>query len=321
MKEFSFRFLVADEGIKVEFVQANPTEVIFKVYRDDATTAEPNVNVSEKDNTVVEIREEAASEAPKKSTRKRIDKELFDKLWNAGVSGEAMADQLGTTTNSVYSYAYKHGYGKRNTKESKVERFIEMWNGGYDVADIAAEFNICISSVYRWATQLPECVPGSERPSGKKMSSKRISAKQLIPDKLAGKLELFVQMWNECIPIAKIADEFKVSVATVCRWASEIPECISSEEKKQKRAAMKQATTVTTDDNTSTATAESLPQPKVSSSKEDWPKSGEHLRENEIKALCGMWHNGHRDVTELARHFQVSRSTIYYQMRVNGLKK
>ena len=290
MKDFCFRF-VAEEGIKVDFIQASPTEVVFRVYRDDTTTTDaPNVNVSEKEaisetitkneeaisetitkneevvSETITKNEEVVSEMTKKSTRHRIDKELFEKLWNEGVSGDIMADQLGITKNSVYNYAYKNGYGRRK-------------------------------------------------------AFKRISVKQLIPDKLAGKRERFVEMWNECIPIAKIADEFKVSVATVCRWASEIPECISSEEKKKKRAAMKQVAPVTTDDSTSIATAESLPQPKVSSSKEDWPKSGEHLRENEIKALCGMWHNGHRDVTELARHFQVSRSTIYYQMRVNGLKK
>ncbi|MBR4110914.1 MAG: hypothetical protein IKK43_04435 [Clostridia bacterium] len=263
MKEFSFRF-VAEEGIKVDFIQASPTEVVFRVYRDDATTAEPNVNVSKKDNTVVEIREEAASEAPKKSTRKRIDKELFEKLWNEGVSAETMADQLGVTKNSVYNYAYKNGYGRRK-------------------------------------------------------AFKRIGAKQLIPDKLAGKLERFVQMWNDCLPIADIATEFEVSIATVCRWASKIPECSSSEEKKQKRASMKQMATVTTDGNTSRPSAEPISQSKMSS-KEDWPKTGERLRENEIKALCDMWHNGQRNVTELARYFGVSKNAIYYQLRVNGCR-
>ena len=266
MKELSFRFLVADEGIKVDFVQASPTEVIFKVYRDDTiTTVVPSVNVSE-EKTVSETvtqNEEAVPEMTKKSTRHRIDNELFQKLWNDGVSAENIADQLGTTKNFVYNYAYRNGYGRRKP-------------------------------------------------------FKHITAKQLIPDKLAGKRERFVEMWNGCISLAEIEAEFNVSRATVCRWASEIPECISSEEKKKKRATMKQVATVTTDDNTSTATAESLSQPNASSSKEDWPKSGEHLRENEIKALCKLWDNGHRNVSGLARHFQVSKSTIYYQLKING---
>ena len=171
MKDFCFRF-VAEEGIKVEFVQASPTEMIFKVYRDDATnTIAPSANVSDDVKN-----EEAVPTTTKKSTRQRIDKELFEKLWNDGVSGESMADQLGVTKNSVYNYAYKNGYGRRNV-------------------------------------------------------FKRISAKQLIPDKLAGKRERFVQMWNDCLPIADIATEFEVSIATVYRWASKIPECISIAEK------------------------------------------------------------------------------------------
>lgn len=279
MKDFCFRF-VAEEGIKVDFIQASPTEVVFRVYRDDTTTTDaPNVNVSEKEaisetitkneevvSETITKNEEVVSEMTKKSTRHRIDKELFEKLWYEGVSGDIMADQLGITKNSVYNYAYKNGYGRRK-------------------------------------------------------AFKRISAKQLIPDKLAGKRERFVEMWNECIPIAKIADEFKVSVATVCRWASEIPECISSEEKKKKRAALKQVATVTTNGNASVPTVEPASHPKTTSGKEDWPKTGEKLHRNEVDALCKMWHNGCRDVTYLARYFQVSRNTIYYQMRVNGLKK
>lgn len=267
MKELSFRFLVADEGIKVDFIQASPTEVVFRVYRDDDTT-NTNVNVSEKEaiSETITKNEEVVSETTKKSTRHRIDKELFEKLWNEGVSAESMADQLGTTKNSIYNYAYKNGYGRRK-------------------------------------------------------AFKHISAKQLIPDKLAGKLERFVQMWNDCLPIADIATEFEVSIATVCRWATEIPECISSEEKKQKRAAMKQVAPVTTDGNASRPIPEPISQSKTTSSKEDWPKSGERLRQNEIDALCKMWEAGQHNVTELARYFQVSRNTIYYQMRVNGLKK
>lgn len=316
MKELSFRFIVVDEGINVKFVQASPTEVVFEVYREDTTTTvEPNVNVSEEEtldvSETITQKEEAITETTKKSSRHRIDKELFDKLWNAGVSGDVMAEQLGVTKNSVYSYAYKHGYGKRNNKEVKTERFIEMWNSGCAVADIADAFNICISSVYRWASQLPECIPGSERPSGTKTSYKRIRAKQLVPDKLAGKMERFVEMWNDCVPIATITDEFKVSVATVCRWASEIPECISSEEKKKKRAAMKQSMPIDTD-NAAVQTV---------SSKEDYPKTGEHLRENEIKALCKMWRNGQQNVAYLAKYFSVSKSTIYRQLRINGCRR
>lgn len=258
MKDFCFRFLVADEGIKVDFVQASPTEMIFKVYRDDTTTVAPNANVSE---TTTQI-EEAVSETAEKLTRHRIDKELFDKLWNDGLAAESIADQLGTTKNSIYNYAYRNGYGRRK-------------------------------------------------------AFKRISAKRLIPDKLAGKIKRFVEMWNECLPITDIATEFNVSKATVCRWATEIPECISPEEKKQKRVAMKQ---VSTNGTSTSATDATLPT-KSRSSNEDYPKTGEHLRDKEIDALCAMWRNGQQNVAYLARYFGVSKSTIYRQLRINGCRR
>lgn len=269
MRDFCFRFLVADEGIKVDFVKASPTEVIFKVYRDDTTTTtESNVNVSEEEaiSEAITQNEEVVSETTQKSTKHHIDKELFQKLWNEGVSAESIAVQFGTTKNFIYNYAYRNGYGRRKP-------------------------------------------------------FKRIAAKQLIPDKLAGKSERFVEMWNGCISIAEIAAEFNISSATVCRWASEIPECISSEEKKKKRADMKQVSTVSTDDNASTPSAEPISQPKTTSTKEDYPKTGEHLRDKEIDALCNMWRNGQQNVAYLARYFGVSKSTIYRQLRLNGCRR
>lgn len=268
MREFSFRFLVADEGIKVDFVQASPTEVIFKVYLDTAATTAPNLNVSEEVISETNTKnEKVVSETTEKSVRQHIDKKLFDKLWNDGVSAEKMAEQLGVTKKYIYNYAYRNGYGRRK-------------------------------------------------------AFKHISAKRLIPNKLAGKMERFVEMWNECLPITDIATEFNVSNATVCRWATEIPECISPEEKKQKRTATKKAAAkIVTDGSASIANAEAIPQSKTTSSKEDWIKTGEHLRDKEIDALCNMWRNGQQNVAYLARYFGVSKSTIYRQLRVNGCRR
>lgn len=244
MKDFSFRFLVADEGIKVDFVQASPTEVVFKISLADSTanTKEDNANMVVETNTPESLdvdNVDVISESANVSTdRSRIDKELLVKLWNDGLHAKEIAKRLGTTESTVYTYAGKLGCDKR--KSNPVvdnERFKEMWNAGCKVNDIAAEFKISYATVYRWVKKIPGCIARTETP---------VEQTTAIPE-----------------PIA---------------------------------------------------------QSKVSS-KENYPKSGEHLREPEIKALCNMWDSGQRNVAELARYFGVSRNTIYYQLRVNGCRR
>lgn len=309
MKNFCFRF-IAEEGIKVEFVQATPTEVVFKVCRDDAQITK---------NDVEKIEATGGTITPEKVRKLPIDKERLIQLWNEGLPAKAIAEELGTTEGTVYAYASKLGCRKHNNKQCP-KRFAEMWNAGCSVAEIASELNISKATIHRWVKKIPECIPHAKRPTAKKQSVKCVVAKQLVPDKLAGKMERFVQMWNSCAPIAEIANEFGVHVATIHRWANKIPECISPEEKAQKRAAKNQVTPNLTDDTTSTPTAEAIPNHQNTSASENWPKSGERLRQNEIAALCKMWEDGQHNITELARYFQVSRSTIYYQLRVNGCR-
>ena len=288
MREFSFRFLVADEGIKVDFVQASQSEVIFKVYRTDTAAMSDESNTSEttyENKNVVEkinVETEEADNA--------VDYVRFKQMWNSGCKIDDIVAEFKISKATVYRWAKKipgciERDAKKTTSSINKELLIKLWNEGISAKEIANQLGTTEATVYVCANKLG---------CGKRKKEPSIDT------------ERFKQMWNSGCKIKAITNEFKISHATVYRWVKKIPGCIDRSEEPAKGQK---------------PIPDPIAQPKITSSKEDYPKTGEHLRDKEIDALCNMWRNGQQNVAYLARYFGVSKSTIYRQLRVNGCRR
>ncbi len=109
--------------------------------------------------------------------------------------------------------------------------------------------------------------------------------------------DVLIKLWNLSMPAKGIARILEVCPQTVYSTARSLPECLPRKAR----------------------TNENVPIEK-NKKQPDYPRTGEHLRKNEIEALCKMWREGKRNVAELARYFEVSKNTIYYQLKINGCR-
>lgn len=120
--------------------------------------------------------------------------------------------------------------------------------------------------------------------------------------------KLIIDLWNQGVHVNEIAKQAGTTPGSIYQFAHRNGEC-------QKRRSGKKSPSQLRANKTP-----STKEPMKVVNKADYPRTGERLRQNEINALCKMWRDGQRNVTELARYFEVSRNTIYYQLKVNGCR-
>lgn len=120
--------------------------------------------------------------------------------------------------------------------------------------------------------------------------------------------KLIIDLWNQGVHVNEIAKQAGTTPGTIYQFAHRTGQC-------QKRRSGKKATSQSRVSKTASAK-----EPMKVANKIDYPRTGERLRENEINALCKMWQDGQKNVAELARYFEVSKSAIYYQLKVNGCR-
>lgn len=117
--------------------------------------------------------------------------------------------------------------------------------------------------------------------------------------------KLIIDLWNQGVHVNEIAEKVGTTPGSIYQFVHRNEDCHRRRSGKKESVATSQPY-VTTKEPTNVA------------SKAEYPRTGEHLRQNEINALCKMWRDGQRNVADLARYFKVSKSTIYYQLRANG---
>lgn len=194
---------------------------------------------------------------------------------------DIQVDLVERTDNEIVFKVHRVTKSSPSRKKLNHELIIELWNQGIPASEIAKQVGTTEKTIYDFARKNAQC---QRRKKGRKLT---FDANVLIT------------LWNQGIPAKEIAKTLGVCTQTVYKTASDLPECSPRKTK--------------AGENKNVPTESSVIQ-------NDYPRTGEHLRKNEIEALCKMWRAGKRNVAELARYFEVSKNTIYYQLRINGCK-
>ena len=86
--------------------------------------------------------------------------DIFVKLWNAGVSSDEIAKQVGIKKGTVYAYSKQFPECIKRSSEFEVKReaFINLWNSGVPVIEIAEKLGIKTSTVKFYSRKYTECI-------------------------------------------------------------------------------------------------------------------------------------------------------------------